>query len=358
MLVNGSGRVAKGAGDDVVNGPMVTLREVARRAGVHPGTASRALNPATQDRVSEATVRKVQQAAKALSYRPNPIARSLKTNRTMMVGIVIPDLTNPLFPPIVRGADSVLSRAGYISLIADTYNDPDREQESFDALRARQVDGLLIGSAQRNDEAIRAADEAGMPMVLINRRDDQARLPVVMGDDANGVEQAVRHLLELGHRRIGHLAGPSRLSTGVVRTRAFRQWIFELGGDLSDNLTIECETYSVEEGARAGRKLLDSASPTAVIAGNDQLAVGLLDVMRERGLRCPEDVSIVGYNDMPYMDKLSPPLTTVRVPHADIGAEAARILLRRLDQQSMDAGTVSLPVHLQVRGSTGPPRRD
>lgn len=332
----------------------VTLREVAKRAGVHPGTASRALNPATQGLVSEATVRKVQESAKLLAYRPNPLARGLKTNRTMMIGIVIPDLTNPLFPPIVRGADSVLSKAGYISLIADTDNDPARERESFEALRARQVDGLLVGSAQRDDATIRAAEESGIPLVLINRRDDRTRLPVVMGDDAHGVEQAVRHLLGLGHRRIGHLAGPSGLSTGIARTRAFRQWMFELGGDLSDELSVECATYSVDEGARAGKVLLDRAHPTAVVAGNDQLAVGLLDAMRERELRCPEDVSVVGYNDMPYMDKLSPPLTTVRVPHADIGAEAARILLRRLEQHVVDVSTVALPVHLEVRGSTGP----
>lgn len=336
------------------DGVPVTLRDVARRAGVHPGTASRALNPATQGQVSEATVRKVQQAAKALAYRPNPLARGLKTNLTMMVGIVIPDLTNALFPPIVRGADSVLSQAGYITLIADTDNDPVRERESFAALRARQVDGLLVASAQRDDAVIRAAEEAGLPLVLINRRDDRTRLPVVMGDDAQGVEQAVRHLVELGHRRIAHLAGPSTLSTGIARTRAFRQWMFELGGELSDDLIVEAATYSVEEGARAGRVLLERAQPTAVLAGNDQLAVGLLDAMRERGLRCPEDVSVVGFNDMPYMDKLSPPLTTVRVPHADIGAEAARILLRRLTQGAVDVSTVTMPVQLRVRGSTGP----
>lgn len=332
----------------------VTLRQVAQRAGVHPGTASRALNPATQPLVSEATVRRVQLAAKALDYRPNPLARGLKTNRTMMIGIVIPDLTNALFPPIIRGAESVLAGSGYIALIADTDNDPEKERESFDALRARQVDGLIVASAQREDWAVRAADAAEMPLVLINRRDDQANLPVVMGDDASGIEQSVRHLIDLGHRRIGHISGPSRLSTGVARTRAFRQWMFELGGDPDPDLIVESETYSVEEGARAGRILLDTAAPTAVIAGNDQLAVGLLDVLKERGMRCPEDLSIVGYNDMPYMDKLSPPLTTVRVPHAEVGAEAARILLRRLEEPGVDPSTVALQVRLQVRGSTGP----
>lgn len=334
-----------------------TLKEVAGLAGVHPGTASRALNPATQALVSAATVKRVQAAAKTLAYRPNPLARGLKTNRTMMVGIVIPDLTNALFPPIIRGAQTVLLTAGYMGLIADTDNVPAREQEAFDALRERQVDGLIVASARRNDATVRAAEAAGVPIVLINRRDDTSHLPVVQGDDTNGMEQAVRHLYDLGHRRIGHLAGPSDLSTGAARTRAFRQLMRELGADPADDLVVECATYSPEEGARAGRILLDHGAPTAVIAGNDQIAVGLLDVVRERGLRCPEDLSIVGYNDMPYVDKLSPPLTTVRVPHAEIGAEAARILLRRLAEDTLDVRTVTLPVQLQVRGSTAAPAK-
>src|SRR5690606_18669994 len=123
---------------------------------------------------------------------------------------------------------------------------------------------------------------------------------------------------------IGHLAGPSTLSTGAERARAFRQLVAELGGDDSPGLVEECRTYSVEEGARAARVLLDRSRPTAIVAGNDQIAIGVLDVLRERGLSCPADLSLVGYNDMPFVDKLSPPLTTVRVPHTQLGAEAAR----------------------------------
>ncbi|WP_127129851.1 LacI family DNA-binding transcriptional regulator [Georgenia sp. SYP-B2076] len=331
-----------------------TLKDVAERAGVHPGTASRALNPETRSLVSEGTVRRVLQAAKALAYTPNPMARSLKTNRTMMVGIIVPDLANALFPPIVRGADSVLTPGGYLSIIAETDNDAAREREIFDALLARQVDGLIIASARREDEAVREAADRHLPVVLVNRRDDSARLPAVVGDDTDGVEQAVRHLVDLGHRRIGHLAGPAELSTGIQRARAFRQCMHELGGDLDPALIVSCRVYSEEEGARAARELFDTAvpRPTAVLAGNDQLAVGLYEFLRERGLNVPGDVSVVGYNDMPYVDKLSPPLTTVRVPHARIGAEAARILLRRLVDDVSDATTVSLPVELVVRGST------
>lgn len=333
-----------------------TLKQVAERAGVHPGTASRALNPQTQGLVSEATVRRVQQAAKALAYRPNSMARGLKTNRTTMIGIIVPDLSNPLFPPIVRGAEEVLSRAGYTCLIADTDNDLERERESLATLQARQVDGVIVASARREDDAVREAADGGLPMVLINRRAEGARVPAVMGDDRNGVEQAVRHLVGLGHRRIAHLSGPTDLSTGRERARAFRDVVLELGADASPELVEECRTYAVDEGARAARVLLDRVVPTAVVAGNDQIAVGLLDVLRERGLRCPEDMSVVGYNDMPYMDKLTPALTTVRVPHADIGAEAARLLVRWLDQDGpRSRTTTTLPVELVVRGSTAAP---
>nr|WP_297430090.1 LacI family DNA-binding transcriptional regulator [uncultured Actinotalea sp.] len=336
-----------------------TLKEVAERAGVHPGTASRALNPQTQALVSDATVRRVQAAAKALSYRPNSMARGLKTNRTTMVGIVVPDLSNPLFPPIVRGAEEVLSRAGYTCLIADTDNDPRREAESFETLRGRHVDGLIVASAERDDAAVRAVADDGVPIVLINRRTDRVRVPAVMGDDWAGIEQSVRHLVGLGHRSIGHLSGPETLSTGVERARAFRHAVVELGAEDDPDLSEACLTYSVEAGARAARVLLDRAGDrlTAVVAGNDQIAVGLLDVLRERGLVCPRDLSIVGYNDMPFMDKLSPALTTVHVPHEDIGREAAQILVRWLSgENGSPSATTTLPVDLVVRASTAPPR--
>lgn len=343
------GATSRGAGSQ-----SATLKDVAQLAGVHAGTASRALNPATQGLVREATVRAVQQAAKALDYRPNSMARGLKTNKTYMVGIIVPDLSNPLFPPIVRGAEEVLSRAGYTSIIADTDNDQDREAESIAALRARQVDGLLVASARREDEAITGAVEQGVPLVLVNRRAENASIPTVASDDRSGIEQAVRHLVGLGHTAIAHLPGPAWLSTGHERARAFRHYMTELGGDLSPELTQECLTYSVEEGARAARVLFDRTAPTAILAGNDQIAVGVLDVLRERGLDCPADVSVVGYNDMTFMDKLSPPLTTVRVPHLAIGAEAAQLLLRWLSDGPPGPSVLTLPVELVVRGSTAP----
>ena len=333
-----------------------TLKDVARRAGVHPGTASRALNPETQSLVNEATVRRVQEAAAELDYRPNPMARGLKTQRSTMVAIVVPDLSNPLFPPIVRGAEVELSRAGYTTIIADTDNEPERESSALAALRARQVDGLLVASARREDEAMRELWSSGVPTVLVNRRSDDVPLPSVTGDDQRGVESALAHLRSLGHRRIAHLAGPTALSTGLARLRSFRQVVAELGCDTSEDLVEECRTFAVEAGTEAMAAVLERARPTAVLAGNDQIAVGAIEALRARGLRCPEDVSVVGFNDMPFVDKLSPPLTTVRVPHAEVGAEAARILVRWMVHGEAASSTTTLPVELVERGSTAPAR--
>lgn len=329
-----------------------TLKEVAQRAGVHAGTASRALNPETRRLVHPDTVRRVLAAAAELDYRPNPMARGLKTSRSTMVAVVVPDLSNPLFPPMVRAAEEELSRAGYLTVIAGTDDEAERERTAFAALRARQVDGMLVASARLEDEALLELQEQRVPLVLMNRSSEGVRLPAVTSDDVGGVGLAVAHLRGLGHVRIAHLAGPAQISTGRARLHGFLRVLGEAG--LAADLVAECESFTVEAGARAMAALLERERPSAVVAGNDQIAVGALETLREHGLRCPEDVSVVGFNDMPFVDKLSPPLTTVRVPQREVGAEAARLLVRWLAEGSAEAGTRRLPVELVVRGSTGP----
>lgn len=334
-----------------------TLKDVAQRAGVHAGTASRALNPATQSLVSEATVRAVREAAEALSYRPNSIARGLRMNKTFMVGVVVSDLCDPFVATMVRAAEAVFTRDGYTCIIADTHDDPEREAERIAALRARRVDGLLVISSHREDTALAEAVDHGLPLVLVNGCVERASVPTVTSDHGAGVGQAVRHLVDLGHTAIAHLPGPATLSTGFERARAFQQHVSALGGDGAVELTVECAAFSVAAGAAATRELLDRAHPTAILAGDDQIAVGVLDVLRERGVRCPEDVSLVGYGGMPFMDKMSPPLTTVQVPHGEIGTEGAELLLRWLSDDPPGASVVKVPVELVVRESTAPARR-
>ncbi len=334
-----------------------TLRDVARVAGVHAATASRALNPETRRLVNSETAQRVLRAAESLGYQPNPIARTLKTAKSRTIGLVIPDLTNPLFPPIVRGIEEVLGPAGYSAGIVNTDNDSDREKAQVESLRSRQVDGLIVATARLHHPLLETLHQQGVKMVLVNRRIEGLDSPSITPDDETGVTLAVRHLVELGHRRIAHLAGPQSTSTGVVRARAFQRALQESGLTPDPSLVLECPYWSEDCGARGLRELMDRGTPfTAVVAGNDLIALGCYDLLTERGLSCPEDLSVVGFNDMPFVDKLRPPLTTVAVPHHQVGAEAARMLLEALHQPQRLSRSVLLPLTLSVRGSTAPPR--
>ncbi|WP_248960143.1 LacI family DNA-binding transcriptional regulator [Sphaerisporangium perillae] len=333
-----------------------TLRDVAEAAGVHAATASRALNPKTRRLVSADTARRVMKAAKTLGYQPNPIARSLKTSKSSTVGVVVPDLTNPLFPPIVRGIENVLEVAGYSAWIVNTDNDRERERTRIDSLRSRHVEGLIIATARLDHPLLGSLHEQGVKMVLVNRRVEDLQIPFVTADDAGGIALAVRHLAGLGHTRIAHLAGPRNTSSGVVRARAFRHAIRDHELEDDPALIAECAYWNEADGADAMRGLLDRGTPfTAVVAGNDLIALGCYDVFAERGISCPEDISVVGFNDMPFLDKLRPPLTTVGVPHGDIGAEAARMLLDCIEGPERQSHSLLLPVSLVIRGSTARP---
>ncbi|MCI2422357.1 LacI family transcriptional regulator [Saccharopolyspora sp. K220] len=334
-----------------------TIADVAKLAGVHKATASRALNPRTSNQVTPATARRVLTAAKRLHYQPNNVARSLSTSRSATIGVLIPDLTNPLFPLVLRGIEDALGTHGYTALLANTDDSPERTQAQFDALLSRKVDGFLMATARREDPLLARAHEHGIAVVLINRSTDVPLFPVVTGDDSAGMAAAIEHLTDLGHRRIAHLSGPSTMSTGFGRAQAFRQTAAAHGLPPADTPVVECSSYTEDAGAAAARRLFDeNPAVTAILAGNDMIALGALDVLRERGLDCPDDVSLIGFNDMRFVDKLTPPLTTVHVPHHSLGAEAARLLLEQFASADRVPKTVSLPLHLVVRGSTGPAR--
>jgi LacI family transcriptional regulator, galactose operon repressor len=337
----------------------VTLRDVAIRAGVHPATASRALNPETRILVSEDTARRVLDAAEALGYSPNPVARSLRTRRSHTVGVLIPDLNNPLFPPMVRGLEDRLAAAGYVALIGNTDSDDRRERMVFDQMRARHVDGLVLATARLHHPLLAEAARAEIPVVLINRLAQDYSFPSVSVDNERGVRMAVSHLAGLGHRRIAHIAGPQEMSTGLSRYRGFVTAMESSGLPVDSDLVVFAKAFTVEEGVRCARLLLDhgagpdgSAGCTAIAAGNDMLAVGCYAALDEAGLSCPEDISVVGFNDMPFIDRLRPPLTTIRFPHYQVGTEAAQLLLERIAEHAGPVKILYLAPELIVRGST------
>jgi LacI family transcriptional regulator len=333
-----------------------TLRDVAAAARVHPATASRALNPETRILVSEDTARRVTAAAAKLGYRPNPVARSLRTRRSHTVGVLIPDLNNPLFPPIVRGLEDKLAAAGYVALIGNTDADASRERLIFEQMRARHVDGFVLATATLHDQLLAEVAAADLPVVLMNRLSNDYSFPSVSVDNEQGARMAVSHLVRLGHTRIAHVAGPQEASTGASRLRGFREGMAAHGLEVREDLVTYSNRYTVEEGTRCARELL--AAPggfTAVAAANDMLAVGCYAALDEAGLQCPDDISVIGFNDMPFIDRLRPPLTTVRFPHYQLGTEAAQLLLERIGERDAPVKILYLAPELVVRKSVAAP---
>ncbi|MDQ0821614.1 LacI family transcriptional regulator [Arthrobacter sp. V4I6] len=337
-----------------------TIDDVARVAGVHRSTVSRALNPRTQVKLSPETTRRVQRAARELGYVPNAVARGLRTNESMSVGVVIPDILNPIFPPIISGIDSILRPAGYTALVTDIQGGQDAYEAALASLRQRRVDGLILATAQLDEgESFHRLHEQGIRAVLVNRAAASSPFPVVHGDDTGGMRAALDHLAALGHVRIAHLHGPEWLSTTAGRRAAFEEWCRQ-----HPEVTVTasyCGPLTPEGGQEIMDALLDASTearsrPTAVVTGNDLMALGALRSLRARGLLCPGDMSIVGFNDMPFADEFSPPLTTVQVPLRQLGIESARQLLRQLHGEGRGAMELTFPVTLMIRGSTAPPR--
>ncbi|MGZ6544827.1 MAG: LacI family DNA-binding transcriptional regulator [Actinomycetota bacterium] len=328
-----------------------SLKDVAKAAGVHTGTASRALNDRTASMVSPQTMERVREAADALGYRVNRVARGLKTSRSFTIGMLVPDITNPFFPPMVRGAGDGLSQAGYTLVLADTDNDPGKERLHQTLMLERQVDGLLLATARRRDDVIEELITTGLPFVLVNRTIDRGGVSAVIPDDQAGMALAVDHLHALGHRIIGHVAGPATTSTGARRAAGFEAAVRSLG--VEPGPTLEAPSFTVEGGRAVAEGLLTGpARPSAIVAANDLIALGTLDVAASLGLSCPADFSLVGFNDMPFVDRLRPPLTTVRVDEHALGLRASRLLLSHIEDPEARRETIMLAPELVVRGST------
>ncbi len=333
----------------------VRLKDVARAAGVHTATASRALNPRTRERVHPATAARVDAAAARLGYAVNSAARALRTQRSEMIGVLIPDISRPLYPAVMRGIVDCLEAHGFSALLTSTDEDELRERRLFALLRARGVDGFLLATAHVRHPLLDEAARLGIPTVALNRTAADAPVSSVAPDNEAGMADVVAHLVALGHRRIAHVSGPTDTSTGQARAAGFVRAMEAHGVELRPELSVEADVYAIAGGVRAARRLLTSGRRfTAVVTGNDLLALGVLDVLRENHIRCPEDVSVTGFHDLPMVDRITPALTTVRVPQYQMGHEAAQILMHHI-QGLTDRQHVVLPVELVVRASTSRP---
>jgi len=340
-----------------------TINDLAQRLGVHKSTVSRAMDPQRRHQIGAELLQRVEAAAREIGYRPNRGAAALSTGRSRTIGVLLPDITNPVFPPILRGIEDALDAEGYFALLANTSRREGAAQGAVERMQAQQVEGFIVATAVRDDPWLEGLRKSGAAIVLVNRSDCRGRLPEVINDDMFGMRLAVDHLVELGHRRIGHLAGPSNLSTGLSRRLGFEQALRTR--DLAPAAVVECDAYSIEAGERAMAALLDgvrSRGPagdqaiTATVAANDLLALGALQTLQRRGVPVPASMSVIGHNDIPLLEQITPPLSTLRIQHYEMGFRAAQLLLDTLRGVPGSTETsIVLRPHLVLRGSTAVP---
>ncbi len=334
----------------------VNIKDVAAKANVHPSTVSRVLNPETRSMVSEAVALRVSRIAEKMGYARSTLAYGLRTGRTHTIGVLIPDLTNPMFPPIIRSIERSLAEQGYIVILADSDNNQKNENAIVESLKSRHVDGLILATAHRQDTVVSTCVEENIPLVLVNRTIDAHSVTAVINDDEHGINLAVSHLVGLGHQSIAYIGGPQDTTTGHDRYLAFKKLLRSGQFKSHADLILNCKAFTEAEGYSGFLSILRKGQKfTAVVAANDLLALGCYDALLELGLGCPADISVTGFNDMPFMDRLSPPLTSVLIPHDEIGVQAAKLLLEKIHNPDSPVRTVNLLPELIVRASTAPP---
>lgn len=335
----------------------ITLKQLSLLAGAHPSTVARVLHADPRQRVSAELRERIMTLAREHDYRPNSVARSLRTKRTSVFGVLIPDIANPFFASVLRGMEDAAAERDYSVILTNTDDQEAREAHGLAMLRDRQVDGLLLATARLHDPAIEQLAQGQTPFVLVNRHTDPITPNAVVPDDYAGGVTAVEHLLELGHRRIAHIAGADDASTGHLRQQAYHDTLRRHGVDHAPDQDALLVPGSFREagGYDAMRALLDLAEPpTAVFAVNDLAALGAVQAITEAGLRVPDDISVVGFNDLFHASHMTPSLTTMQVPHRAMGVRAVERLISMVVDGVMPESPLLLPVTLIARQSTGP----
>lgn len=339
----------------MLNRAKYTMRDVARLAGVSTATVSAVINGAFN--VSPERKSKVQNAIAALDYQPDAIARSLKTGRSNTIGIVVPDITNAFYPEVVRGAEEAAQDAGYSVLLCDSSESARNEERLLSVLASRRVDGILLVTTINSRAHERIARQS-LPVVFVDHLPPMATANTVCTDNVQAGQLAAEHLIQLGHRRIGMIAGNPTLSSHRDRLEGFRKTMQENHLLIFDEHLIRGEVC-VEDGLAAGHRLLDLARPpTAIMATTYKLLLGLLQAVDERGIVVPNELSVLGFDDYLWNRHFNPTLTSVAQATRELGRSSFE-LLRQLIQNPSDEKTkpvhVLLPAELRVRNSTGPP---
>jgi LacI family transcriptional regulator len=332
-------------------GKAASISDVARESGVSIFTVSAVIN--NKSHVGKNLRERVENAIRKLNYRPNLIARSLIKQKTQTIGMIVPDIVNPFFPMVVRGAEDAAQKQGYNLLLCNSDDSLAKEEAAIELLLSKRVDGILLTKAAGEFSALlrQMIEGANIPFVLVMRTYPALTKDAVVSDDYQGAYEAVCHLARSGRRRMGLISGPLKISNAKERWRGFRDALEEARLPYEPELVVEGD-YRIESGFRAGHALL-SHRPDGIYVANHLMTIGLLQAVEEMGLRCPEDFGLVSFDDYPWLGVFRPRLTTVELPKHQLGSEAAELLIQRIGGNQGKPVLKKLSPELRIRESCG-----
>jgi len=334
---------------------MPNMKQIAAKAGVSLGTVSHVLNNTAN--VREPLRKRVLDAVAAIGYQPSELARGLRREKTSMIGMIIPDVTNPFFPAVVRGAEDVAFSNGYRLVLCNTDNDHGKEIAHLNELRTYRPAGLIVIPSNFSDLTLQAESyrKAGTSVVCIDRMPQNWSGDTVTVANEEGAYRATRHLIQLGHRRLATITGPLHLTNAQQRLAGFKRAVRQAGLTVNAEYVQEATFDKLGGHAKTMVLLRMLPRPTAIFAGNDMIALGVLLALRESGLQCPQDVSLIGFDDLDIAEMTNPQLSSVYQPGYQLGATAARLLLERVAGSTSAARHLVLETELKIRQSVAPP---
>ena len=336
----------------------VTIKDIAKVADVSHSTVSRALRD--HPTIALETITRIKIIAADMGYVPSAVARGLKTKRSQALGVIVNRIDDPFFSEILQGIEDVLQEAGYSLFVAASNRDPTREKTIVQAMRERQVDGVIVCTTQFGDEHRSQLEHFGFPIVTIGNLEGTDYKWLVYHDDFYGIVQITKYLIELGHRKIAYLGNSRAERTTRGRLNSFMQEMNSANLPIPDEYIYHCPNGRPEGGAIGAKHCVDLVdSPTAIICFNDMMAIGVLKTLREAGMQVPRDCSVVGFDDIPIAAYTYPSLTTLKQPKYQLGFEAAQMMYKVLQPQSeinsAKGQTIMLRGELVIRETTAPP---
>jgi LacI family repressor for deo operon, udp, cdd, tsx, nupC, and nupG len=327
---------------------MVRIADVAKMANVSTATVSRVIS--NTGTVKKETADKVLEAIKKLNYQPNMLARQLRRLETKTILVVIPDITNPFFSNVLRGIELVATEYGYQVLLGDAQNIVERESSYLAILGQKKADGVILLTARTDQKVLEELSEE-YPVVLACEYYEGSNLPTVSIDNISSARKATEYLISLNHKRIAHISGPLKVVVGRDRLKGFYQAMAQHGLSV-DPLMVQEGDFSYESGFNLMKKLLTlDEPPTAVFAGNDEMAMGAIKAAKSKGLKVPEDLSVVGFDDIKFASIFEPALTTIAQPTFEMGKKAMELLLKLINNEELEKDQFMLADQLIVRDS-------